>query len=179
MTDRERLKVKEPRPDELSSRRSLARKGDSSADSEILHVRRVVASNPNTPRQVLMRLAGDASASIRQSIAENPKSPPEVLRKLCEDIEAEVRLAIAENPNTPADVLATLATDVDVDVRYGVAENPRMPETILFALSSDENPYIKCRALKTLKMLSPDVQSRLKVLLQESYEGMMRSRQPS
>jgi len=40
-----------------------------------------------------------------------------------------------------------------------------MPESILIELAHDDNPYIRCRALKTLQMMSPDVQSRLHILL--------------
>jgi hypothetical protein len=76
-----------------------------------------------------------------------------------------VRLAVAENANTPADSLALLASDSSADVRYGVAESPHMPEQILIDLAHDENPYIRCRALKTLQMLAPDLQARLKLLL--------------
>lgn len=142
-------------------------------ETETGQVRRVVAGNPNTPKQILMRLASEDSHDIRRSVAENPKSPVEVLRDLSRDTHVDVRLAVAENPNTPSDTLCILATDADVDVRYGVAENPHMPESILFQLSQDENPYIRCRALKTMQMLAPDVQSRLKLLLQQVYLGSL------
>jgi len=134
-------------------------------DAEIMQVRRVVAGNPNTPRQVLLRLADDGDASIRRAVAENPRTPIEVLKKLIFDGDAEVRMAVAENKNTPAEILAILARDVNADVRYGVAESPHMPEDILIALAHDENPYVRCRSLKTLQMMAPDLQSRLKLLL--------------
>ena len=60
-----------------------------------------------------------------------------------------------------------------MDVRYGVAENPHMPENILFALTQDENPYVRCRALKTLNMLSPDVQTRLSILIHQAFTHNM------
>lgn len=142
------------------------------SDFDALHVRRVVASNPNTPRQVLERLAAEDSAVIRRHVAENPKTPVDILRKLSNDRDSDVRLAVAENEHTPADVLSTLSKDEDDDVRYGVAENPRMPEDILLELSQDENPYIRSRALKTLQMLAPDVQARLKLLLQVPYDHL-------
>jgi hypothetical protein len=136
---------------------------------DILQIRKVVAGNPNTPRQVLTRLATDEEAAIRRCVAVNPKTPIDVLRCLATDKSSEVRLAITENPNAPTEVLVSLATDFDVDVRYGVAENPHMPEDILFKLSTDENPYVRCRAMKTLQMLAPDAQSRLKILLQQAF----------
>lgn len=142
------------------------------SEFDALHVRRVVASNPNTPRQVLERLAAEESAVIRRHVALNPKTPIETLRRLAEDSETDVRLAVAENVHTPQDILTVLSGDEDMDVRYGVAENPHMPEEILVELSQDDNPYIRCRALKTLQMLAPDVQSRLKLIIQQQQDRL-------
>ncbi len=142
------------------------------SDFDALHVRRVVASNPNTPRQVLERLAKEESAVIRRHVALNPKTPVETLRQLSQDNETDVRLAVAENVHTPQEILTLLSADEDMDVRYGVAENPHMPENILIELSQDDNPYIRCRALKTLQMLAPDVQTRLKLILQHQQDRL-------
>ena len=143
-------------------------------DFDIYHVRRVVAGNPNTPKGVLIKLAEDSMPTIRQRIAENPKSPIELLVKLSADEHSDVRLAVAENPNTPPDILAHLAGDTDLDVRFGVAENPHMPEEILMKLSEDENPYVRCRALKTLQTLAPEVQTRLQMMMQPGYGSSFR-----
>ncbi len=140
------------------------------ADSnDMLHIRRVVAGNPNTPGHVLSRLSEDPNPMIRQRIAENPNTPIDVLRKLAGDIHSDVRLAVAENPNASTDILARLAVDADSDVRYGVAESPHMPEQILLLLAQDDNPYVRCRAMKTVRMLSPEVQSRLNMVMQQSF----------
>lgn len=163
-----------PEEDKIGLRKRL---GDSCSDTrsnaassfrelDIYHVRRVVAGNPNTPKQVLARLATDTMPNIRRRVAENPKTPVDVLMMLAYDENPDVRLGVAENPNTPADVLRVLSIDDDADVRFGVAENPHMPEEILVLLCEDDNPYIRCRALKTLQMLSPDVQSRLRFIMQ-------------
>lgn len=140
------------------------------SETDISHVRRVVAGNPNTPLTVLTRLAEEGCNRIRRSVAENPKTPVELLKKLSYDECSEVRLAVAENPHTLPTVLIMLSEDSSVDVRYGVAENPHMPEDILLKLSRDDNPYVRCRALKTVGMLPANVQSRLRFLLQEPSE---------
>ncbi len=140
-----------------------------SQEFDIYHIRRVVAGNPNTPKQVLARLASDPLPTIRRRVAENPKTPTEVLVALAGDAHAEVRLAVAENGNTPPEVLSGLAGDQDLDVRFGVAENPHMPEEILLRLSEDENPYVRCRALKTLQCMSPEAQSRVNLILEPGY----------
>lgn len=139
------------------------------AELDVLQVRRVVAGNPNTPRQVLARLAEDESAYIRKSVAVNPKTPADVLKRLASDQNGEVRLAVAENPHIPADILDMLVNDSDVDVRFGVAENPHIHEDVLLKLAGDDNPFVRHRAMKTLEMLAPDVQSRLKIMLQQAF----------
>jgi hypothetical protein len=127
----------------------------SQADLDILHVRRVVAGNPNTPMTVLARLAEDSNPVIRRHVAENPRTPPDILTGLATDHDLDVRLAVAENSNAPPDTLSLLASDNNVDVRFGVAENPHMPEDILVGLTNDENPYVRYRAIKTLQILMP------------------------
>jgi hypothetical protein len=145
-----------PTPDHLPHKDNVAKLD---ASSDIVHVR----------NSILSRLAEDDCESIRRSVAENPRTPPEMLKRLSSDPGIEVRLAVAENPNTQPEVLSILAEDHAVDVRFGVAENPHMPEDILLKLAQDENPYIRCRALKTVQMLAPDAQSRLTFqLLQNS-----------
>lgn len=139
---------------------------------DVIHVRRIVAGNPNTPKQILERLAEDSTPAIRQRTAENPNTPVKILNELAHDEHGEVRLAVAENLSTPQDTLAYLASDEDMDIRYGVAENPHMPEDILVQLCEDENPYVRCRALKTLQMLSPTSQSRLRVLVQAGMSDL-------
>ena len=42
----------------------------------------------------------------RAAVARNPNTPPEVLAKLAEDEYWDIRQAVAENPNTPPEVLA-------------------------------------------------------------------------
>ena len=137
----------------------------SAREFDVYHVRRVVAGNPNTPKQVLAHLSEDVLPTIRRRVAENPRTTPEILTNLAKDMDCDVRLSVAENPSTPPEILSMLSCDEDVDVRFGVAENPHMPEDILLKLSEDDNPYIRCRALKTLQMLAPDVQSRLKLMI--------------
>jgi hypothetical protein len=137
----------------------------------VLHVRRVVAGNPNTPRQVLLRLAEDRSVLIRSAVAANPKSPPDLLRVLSTDESSEVRLAVAENINAPWELLLKVAGDTDADVRFGMAENPYMPEEILLALLQDENPFVAWRAIKTLDMLNPDTRTKLNSRAQRAAKG--------
>jgi len=119
-----------------------------------LHVRYIVAGNPNTPKEVLAKLSTDVLENIRRRVAENPRTPVATLVQLACDPHIDVRLSVAENPNTPPEVLERLSQDENVDVRYGVAENPYIPVHILSLLAEDDNPYVACRAQKTLQIVT-------------------------
>jgi two-component system response regulator len=119
-------------------------------ESEDLHVRLVLASNPHTASIVLRRLASEETVRIRCRVAENPNTPPEVLLGLSKDEHAEVRLSVAENPSAPKSVLELLSKDESDDVRLGLAENPHIPADILQNLAADKNIFVASSAAKTL-----------------------------
>lgn len=133
---------------------SQARDRSLEVTTRSLHVRYIVAGNPNTPKEVLAKLASDVLENVRRRVADNPRTPVGALMQLAHDPSIDVRLSVAENPNTPPAVLEQLAADDCVDVRYGVAENPHIPEEFLRTLAEDSNPYVACRAQKTLNMIS-------------------------
>ncbi len=90
-------------------------------------IRKAVASNPNTPEDLLRLLGNPATEDyedVRYAVARNPSTPLDVLRLLGNQAierEHKVREAVAENTNTPVDVLLFLkdeATESDIYVRY-------------------------------------------------------------
>lgn len=156
MLNRESLEASKGSTEEAKTQnRSESQARDTALEvtTRSLHVRYIVAGNPNTPREVLAKLSTDVLETVRRRVADNPRTPVNALLQLAHDPSVDVRLAVAENPNTPAEVLEKLAADDDVDVRYGVAENPHIPIEYLRRLSEDGNPYVACRAQKTLKMI--------------------------
>lgn len=112
---------------------------------------RIIATSSNTTPDVLEALSRTASPMILELIAGNANCTPSLLKKLAMHPSAQVRAATAENHQTSLETLWQLVKDADADVRFGLAENHRMPETILKALSEDENPYVACRARKTIE----------------------------
>jgi 3-methyladenine DNA glycosylase AlkC len=83
-----------------------------------------VAENPNTPPEVLEKLANDVDYWVRYGVAENPNTPPKVLEQLATDEDYIIRCYVAKNPNTLPEVLEKLANDEDLYVRWHVALNP-------------------------------------------------------
>jgi HEAT repeat protein len=149
------LGTKTQMADLISSNKQKQASRRQPSNTENRQVREIVASNPNTPADVLKRLAREGNLATRRAVAENPRTPREVLNLLAIDSDPEVRLAVAENKLVGMEALVLLIKDAHVDVRYGVAENHQMPDEILYALAMDENPYVRCRAIKTLQRLSP------------------------
>lgn len=62
-------------------------------------------------------LTRDSDPAIRMRLASNPESPAEILYFLAEDTEIEVRRAVAENPATPRQADTLLSRDSDYTVR--------------------------------------------------------------
>lgn len=123
-------------------------------EQEVDRVRWLIATNPNTPSQVLEHLVKKSNAALLERIAENPRASAKTLRQLADYSSPEVRAAVAENLNAPIDALEVLATDENADVRYRLAENPNIPEELLKLLCEDDNPYVAHRASKTVAKLT-------------------------
>jgi hypothetical protein len=84
---------------------------------EDVYVRYYVASNPQTPAEMLVTLATDKDYYVREGVASNANTPVEVLGVLAHDEDVYVRYYVARNANTPVEVLGVLAHDEDDDVR--------------------------------------------------------------
>lgn len=94
--------------------------------------------------------AHDASSKYLLQIADNGSLPTRMLDQLAIHRDHEVRIAVADNPGTSLETLWELAVDPHVDVRFALAENHNIPAEILCFLIGDENPYVACRAQKTV-----------------------------
>lgn len=125
---------------------------------DALGLMRSVASNPDTPCQILERLAlMTGQYDLLERIAENPSTPMEVLECLSHNDDPAVRAAVADNGNVRIHLLWMLASDENPQVRYEIAENPRVPAEILDLLCEDDNPYVSVRARETLERIHDDL----------------------
>lgn len=111
----------------------------------------LLAGNPNTPLKVLDRLALDKHQRVRRHVAENINTPPAVLSRLARDPDVEVVSAVAVHPAISRELRAELALHDSVEVRYSIAEYPLARASILFILVEDDNPYVRDRALQTIR----------------------------
>lgn len=111
------------------------------------------AGSSETTIEELAQLAVSEHHKIRMRVAENLRTSPEILEYLANDKHTDVRLAVATNRTAPPEVILKLAHDDDATVRHGLAEDPDTARVVLWILSNDENPYVSCRARKTMQSL--------------------------
>ncbi|MBE9228907.1 hypothetical protein IQ264_26195 [Phormidium sp. LEGE 05292] len=94
------------------------------ATDEDAEVRRAVASNPNTPQDVLLKLGKEFPDAIVTNpifnilLLENPES-------------LFVRLSLARSSSSPSETLANLSALPDEDILCAIAENPNTPVATL------------------------------------------------
>lgn len=89
----------------------------------------------------------------QEYIAANNLTPVATLAILSKSSNLEIKLAVAENRSTSLCTLLEMARDNDADLRFTMAENANLPIAVLTLLSEDENPYISCRAERTLCLI--------------------------
>lgn len=108
-------------------------------------VRKNVASNWNTPLEILRVLGNKATESnrdVRHAVAQNRNTPEDVLRILgnqATEPNWKVRSKVVEHPNTPEDVFRILGnqmTESDLDVRSKVAHAKKTPVDVLHLLAN-------------------------------------------
>lgn len=134
---------------------------------ETYALRRQVASNPNAPINLLLKLVDDEENEVRFEVARNPSLPLDLMYKLSEDEilvsgvaqntrcpsalleklskikDDEVRGNVAANPNCPVPLLKKWAKLKDENIRGSVAINPSTPVEILELLASDEEVSVR------------------------------------
>lgn len=122
------------------------------------------AQDEKTSPEILSKLAINKERLIRQDVASNPNTPVEILAKLAMEFPQEImanpildllmlddlsqlltlKTEVAKSPNTPESILDRLKDDCDDGVRLAVAENINAPERILnhFCNSSNLNTLL-------------------------------------
>lgn len=126
---------------------------DAIAKTGCPRLKTLMASNPQSPSELLDYLAEVSPAAILVRIAENPNTGSATLSRLAFHVDSEVRSAVADNANTPESCFKLLLRDESPDVRFRIAENPITPVASLYNLLKDENPYVSHRARQTLSRI--------------------------
>jgi hypothetical protein len=84
-------------------------------DDKVNLVRALVSTNLNTPVETLHKLFDDEKI-VTDGLSGNPNTPNEILGKMAENSDKMVRLRVAENPATSSEVLKKMLNDNSPDV---------------------------------------------------------------
>jgi len=90
-------------------------------------------NNPNTPEDVLAKLASEdilASHSIQRALAEHPNLPRQLAGLLLTVNDEMTRRNLAANPSCPVEILVPLSSDQDPVIVAAVANNSSTPTQI-------------------------------------------------
>ena len=117
---------------------SLSKAGD--------YARCLVAGHPNTPEELLARLAIAHHEEVRGAVARNPNTPAQVLLLMKKEPSNGLRELLVRHPNTPLELFWSLASDRELDVKLAVASHAKTPQAILkylFEQGADPKGHLK------------------------------------
>ena len=117
-------------------------------------IRKRVASNRKTPKEILLLLARDLEQSVKISVATNLSAPNAVYPILAHDDMIALRSVVARFEYVPVIALKILAKDKEVDIRREVARNLNTNKEILLQLIHDSDSSVSNLAELALERLS-------------------------
>ncbi len=86
--------------------------------------------NPQTPDELLWRLAASTAPYTQLCFARSPRATPGWLTVMAGVREEWLRKEVASNPRTPPEVLKKLAHDPDQAVQSAALQNPSLPDAL-------------------------------------------------
>ncbi len=89
--------------------------------------------------------------SILANLASNPNTPADVLNELAQSSYAEIRATAAGHTHISLATLVTLARDPQRSVRTAVTLNPVLPQDILIELTHDKDKLVRSYAQTALR----------------------------
>lgn len=119
---------------------------------EDIYVRQAVASNHNTPGDILVELFSSYPA-FAHDIASNTGAPEDVLKQLAESTDPYTCYYVATNPSATPEVLELLVDATDPYIRDGVLTNPNVTIDIAEQLIDDPEPFVRADALNAIGRL--------------------------
>ena len=90
----------------------------------------------------LYKYANSPVSSVREIAAEDPDTPAELLIKLAKDEDELVVYDVATNPSTPKDILEDFSINASSFVKLGLLQNEKISDEILQRLKKDKDESI-------------------------------------
>ena len=129
---------------------------DELSRDEDASIRKRVASNRKTPKNILLRLANDRDQGVKIALATNLSAPDSVYLLLSRDAMLAVRSVVARFEYVPVLALEILSKDKDVDIRLEVARNLNSTKALLLELTLDVDSHVKAIAEQALQRLQDE-----------------------
>ena len=107
-----------------------------------------VASNPNTTREILEKLALDENKYVRANVAERWEIPYETRLKLAKDKEPIVRCGIILNTRTSEEELLSFLYDEETIVQLTLEKIPKVPHDIANKIIKEGAYIVKVAFIK-------------------------------
>ena len=139
------------------------------SDDADFGVQSEVGRNPNAPSETLVKLSSSSNIAVRYDVAQNPSTPLEILDKLSDETTIGIKSKVGKNPSASRAILEKLASDRSVPVRAAVAENPNTPEDLLETLANDSR-----RDVKISVIINPKISERLMMKLANDEDRQVR-----
>lgn len=126
--------------------RTLWMLAEKSKNAQILEL--IARENPKQAEDETLAEAYEA-CTILSVIASNPNTPPDVLYFLAfefttgdKDNDEDIRIGVATNPNIPEDIIKRLVIDDSKDVRFELVRNNKTPKDIRENLKNSEGCFV-------------------------------------
>lgn len=113
----------------------------------------LLSRNPNTPEEILVRIASEGSELDRITIAKRLDCPLTIMPSLALDPSSKVREAILDNKNCSPETFLVFARSPIYEWRAWAASSLNCPASILSELSKDNEETVAKLAKRTLKKI--------------------------
>jgi hypothetical protein len=110
---------------------------------------------------LIKELAKTEDSAILTGLASNPNTPVEMLEQLANSGQWNVDCCVAANPNTPVDMLKQLAEENDTLLNYVIADNPNWPLSVLERITPDADAVYVMRRVSEHQNASEKLRIRL------------------
>lgn len=118
-----------------------------------------VASNPNTPLDLLEELSKSEDFEVRNGVAQNKAAPVELLELLTFDSKSPVVASVILNHSAPVSFLSDprLVHSPMIPVRGAIARHEDTPRDTLIELLEDREPYVRGSAVLNPNFTNDDL----------------------
>lgn len=127
------------------------------------------AKNKGPAYEAARDLAASKNLDERMLLATNPETPPEILFFLADDDDAKIRKAVASNTRTPRQADEKLAKDSDQKIRATLATKIA---ALTQDLDSERRSKVKGLTVELLESLAWDSASEVRAILAESIKNV-------